>query len=288
MFSEHAYHMLGEHRVALLVGSSAVCGLLAVLAHQWYARKSLRDAWNSAGEGVVVLHTLPRGRRCPSISTYALKLETYLRMHDIPYQVDFSTPTGTKGKLPWITLNGVDVADTELIIRHLEATLGVARDPHLSREQKAQSTMLRVMLEEHFNWGRLSWRFLEDDLKGLREVQSFPLHYVVGLKLMKRRIKTSLQLQGIGRHTTAELHSFMREDMEALSVQLGSSPFLLGDEPSSVDCSAFGTLCQIAYNMPGSPYLAWLREDFPNLAAYTLRMKERFWPDWSQHLSCCV
>lgn len=46
-----------------------------------------REKWASAGKDVVVLHTVPRGNYCPSLSPFALKLETFLRMMDIKYQV---------------------------------------------------------------------------------------------------------------------------------------------------------------------------------------------------------
>ena len=36
---------------------------------------------------VVILHQLPRGKLTQSVSPFSLKLETYLRMADIPYQV---------------------------------------------------------------------------------------------------------------------------------------------------------------------------------------------------------
>ena len=35
----------------------------------------------------VILHQYQRGLRAPSLSPYALKLETWLRMANIPYQV---------------------------------------------------------------------------------------------------------------------------------------------------------------------------------------------------------
>lgn len=38
-------------------------------------------------QDVVLLHQLPRGRFTPTISPFSLKLETYLRMAKIPYQV---------------------------------------------------------------------------------------------------------------------------------------------------------------------------------------------------------
>lgn len=41
-----------------------------------------------AGKDVVVLHQLDRGRFTPSISPFPLKLETYMRITKIPYQVN--------------------------------------------------------------------------------------------------------------------------------------------------------------------------------------------------------
>ncbi len=35
------------------------------------------------------------------------------------YEVDFEEPMSTKGKCPWITVNGVDVADSQLAIEYL-------------------------------------------------------------------------------------------------------------------------------------------------------------------------
>jgi hypothetical protein len=38
----------------------------------------------------VVLHQLKRGKWTPCVSPFALKLETYLRMAGIPYQVNLT------------------------------------------------------------------------------------------------------------------------------------------------------------------------------------------------------
>lgn len=46
-----------------------------------------RRKWSEAGKDVVVLHMSRRGYSCPSLSPFVLKLETYLRMAEIPYQV---------------------------------------------------------------------------------------------------------------------------------------------------------------------------------------------------------
>ena len=46
-----------------------------------------RKKWNAVGKNVVVLHQIQRGKHTPSISPFPLKLETYLRMANIPYEV---------------------------------------------------------------------------------------------------------------------------------------------------------------------------------------------------------
>jgi hypothetical protein len=48
----------------------------------------MKKQGNNIGQDVVVLHQLDRGVFTPNISPFPLKLETYLRMANIPYQVD--------------------------------------------------------------------------------------------------------------------------------------------------------------------------------------------------------
>lgn len=42
----------------------------------------------------------------------------------------------------------------------------------------------------------------------------------------------------------------------------GEKAFLMGDEPSEVDCTVFGFLAQLKWNYPGSPYEAMLESRF--------------------------
>ncbi len=52
------------------------------------------ESKNSSSEIPVpnlVLHSFERGKTCPNISPFVLKLETYLRMAGIPYEVNILT-----------------------------------------------------------------------------------------------------------------------------------------------------------------------------------------------------
>lgn len=46
-----------------------------------------RRRWAAIGKDVVVLHVFPRGKLVPNMSNFGMKLETYLRMAQIPYEV---------------------------------------------------------------------------------------------------------------------------------------------------------------------------------------------------------
>ncbi len=39
------------------------------------------------------------------------------------YVPDFEVPQSSKGKSPWITVNGIDIADSQLAIEYLSKTL---------------------------------------------------------------------------------------------------------------------------------------------------------------------
>ena len=104
----------------------AILAAISFYALKWWfadqekwERKNLQIKWNSVGKDVVILHQFPRARYCPSPSPYPLKLETFLRAHNIKYINDFSTPMSEKQKSPWITFNGQNVADSQLAMEFL-------------------------------------------------------------------------------------------------------------------------------------------------------------------------
>ncbi|XP_037799430.1 failed axon connections homolog [Penaeus monodon] len=214
-----------------------------------------------------------------------MKLETYLRMAEIPYQVDFEEPLGPKGKSPWISLNGEEIGDSQLIIEMLGAKYGKDFSSHLSTEQLAIARSMRIMIEDHFLWCLAVWRFDID--AGQAFLNSIEAPYILRfvMTLFRRRIVGASRVQGMGRHSHEEVMEMGRKDLKALSLCLGVKPFLTGDRPAEVDCALFGFLAQVVWNSAGSPYLQMLESECTNLQAYCHRIKERFWPDWGQCLN---
>ena len=55
-----------------------------------------------------------------TISPFALKLETYLRMNKVNYEPIYTLRFSKKGQIPYIELNGEQIADSNIIISELE------------------------------------------------------------------------------------------------------------------------------------------------------------------------
>lgn len=75
----------------------------------------------------IKLFQFPRMFGVPNLSPFCCKLETWLRIARIPYEVvNTSDPRkAPKGKLPFIEDAGHRIGDTSLIVDHLVRTRGV-------------------------------------------------------------------------------------------------------------------------------------------------------------------
>ena len=111
-----------------------------------------REKWASVGKDVVVLHCFPRGNTCLSLTPFPLKLETYLRMNNIKYVTEFRHFVGPKGKTPWITFNGIDIADSQLAIEYLAKYFQIDMSHQLGNDERAIARAMRVLMEDHLYW----------------------------------------------------------------------------------------------------------------------------------------
>ncbi|XP_037088733.1 failed axon connections homolog [Pollicipes pollicipes] len=135
-------------RVGKVLLGAALLGI-GLKVYGRYRRYQRRQRWNQAGKDVVVLHQFERGTNCPSLSPFALKLETFLRMAGIKYVVDTDEPRGSRNKCPWITFNGQELSDSELIIDFLTQHFGKPLKEKLTPAEHAVGRAVQVMLDEH-------------------------------------------------------------------------------------------------------------------------------------------
>lgn len=241
---------------------------------------------------VVYLYQFTRCPTLPGISPFCLKVETWLRMTQLKYEnVDHKLKfKSKKGQLPFVELNGEEIADSDIIIRQLSKHFEKDVDAGLTTEQRSVSHAFCSMLNNHTGWVSRCWRyrhpgqFLKAAQMDVKRMLNSKLPKGVLQFFFKLAFKSNVQQtigHGLGRHTTEEILEFGKEDLKNLSQYLAEKPFFFGAEPHLLDCVAFAHLCQFIY-VPFEGIVEFMEQECPNLISFVDRMKECYWSDWDE------
>lgn len=185
-------------------------------------------------------------------SPFCAKVEAYLKIANLPYEVEASAMNlrkAPKGKLPYITDDGKTIADSSFILKYLNDKCGNAVDGHLSDVEKSIAHAFTKMIDENLYWVLLHGRWkLDHNIETLNSQFfssiPFPLNKIIASKARKDAL-LALHKHGMGRHTDDEIFEIGNRDLKALSDFLGSKKFFFGDKPSSLDATAYGILAQM-------------------------------------------
>lgn len=218
----------------------------------------------------------------PNVSPFCMKLETYLRMTNLPFQiVKVADPRKSpKGKFPFIKDKELVVSDSGLIIEYLKKQYGDPLDANLTSLQKAQAVMLQRTMEEHLYWIMVYSRWVDPVnwprvKKDFFAKSPFIVRHLVSEILRKKTIRT-LHEQGIGRHTPNEIEQMGLKDLEALHIILNSNTFFMGDEPTSIDACAYAFIANILQSPLTSKLTEYVKSK-TNFVDYCARMKQKYY-----------
>jgi len=227
----------------------------------------------------------PRMFSIPNLSPFCSKLETWLRITGLPYQV-VETPNprkAPKGKLPFIEDAGHRIGDTSLIIEHLVKSRGIDPDVHLDASQRAAALLVQRTLGEHYAFVLLYTHFIREE--GWRHTQANfdklpPLVRTLVARMVRARMRKIIWVQGLGRHTDEEIIESGLKDWRAVMRIMSDGPYFFGDEPCGADAIVFATLATTLLTPIESPIRDYLRSQ-PSCVAYAERMRNRFFPELS-------
>ncbi len=225
------------------------------------------------------------GRRfgLPDASPFVSKAEILLKLCDAPYQraiADFGM--APKGKIPFIGEDGQLLGDSTFIRFHLERKFGFDFDAGLTPQDRATAWAYEKMSEDHLYWGIVHsrWTVEENFDKGPRSFFDdvpAPLRPFI-IMMVRRSVRASLKGQGFGRHSKAEIEALSARDLDAISVFLGTKPWLMGDRLCGADAAVWsmvaGALCK-QFETP----IRDEAEKHPNLVAYRDRGMQRWFPE---------
>jgi len=219
-------------------------------------------------------------------------VENWLRMNGIQYEnVDHKMKyKSKKGQLPFIELNGKEIADSDIIIRELSKHFDKDLDFGLTEEQRNVSHAFESMLNNHTSWVVRWWRynnpqeFLDsaqlDIKKTLNSKLPNSLLNIIFKIGFKKNVRQAVG-HGLGRHTTEEIYDFGKDDLKAMSKFLDNKEYFFGKEPHLLDCVSFAHLTQFLY-IPFGGMKEWMETETPNLVALVDRIKDKHWSDWDQ------
>ncbi|GMS99839.1 hypothetical protein PENTCL1PPCAC_22014, partial [Pristionchus entomophagus] len=241
----------------------------------------------------VYLFTYPRCRRIPNISPWSLKMETWLRLARIPYTAiaTFSKGKSIKSSLPFVEVNGRQMADSAIIIETLKVEFGKSLDHSLSSDEVSRCRAITALVEEQMTPCLMV--LLLPDVEYLVSDEAWGPHLGRGLtgwfrrrrmeRRMRRQIASSVDIRGAGRHSYAELTDLIKEALDALSTLLGDRPYFTGASSSTIDATVFGHVACLVYApTPDGVLTDYVRITRPTIGKFIERMKETFWPDWEE------
>jgi glutathione S-transferase len=218
----------------------------------------------------------------PNASSFCLKLETYLRMVELPFESVYGIEMGKapKGKMPYIVDGDKTIGDSNFIIEYLKQTYGDRADAHLTPAERAISLAMRRLIEENLYWMMVHNRWMEPANWEITKEVFFkdlpPILKAIVPNIARNDTRKKLECHGMGKHSTDEIYAIGIADLLALSDFLSDKLFFFGDEPTSLDASAYGILA----NILGSPFDSPVKDrahQLTNIVAYRDRMRDRYY-----------
>ena len=204
-------------------------------------------------------------------------------MAEIDYQIVPVLPLGApKGKLPYIEDSGRSIGDSRFIITYLKSSYKDL-DKALNNAELAISVAMQRLLEEHLFWAALysRWQYTDENWQINKQAIFGGLPPVIKdivAHRTRRKIQRQIYGHGTGRHQPDEIFALGKQDIDALSATLDNKKYFLGDQPTTLDASAFGLLI----NIIGCPIESPLKEyglAKKNLIEYADRIKHEFYPN---------
>ncbi|CAD5220158.1 unnamed protein product [Bursaphelenchus okinawaensis] len=242
-------------------------------------------------EDCIYLVQFPRAGSAPTISSYSLKMETWLRMAGLTYKnvnSEFKHKS-EKGQVPFVELNGRQLCDTNFMIPELTRIFHVQLDENLSEKERADSVILESMIQDSLAWSALYFRSLDQSFLATKEgivghftgVKKYFLTMFL-IPYLQRMFRQRCAAQGIGRQSPTEVLEVTNKKLKALSVFLGNKKYLVGDKVTSIDATAFGHLSMIYYCPMNKEVKRYMESDCRNLVNYLNKLKQEYWSDWDE------
>lgn len=216
-----------------------------------------------------------------SESPACLKLMTWLRMAEVPYEpVPLKGPPKSKtGKAPyWIRDDGSMLDDSSTIIDEIVRLHDVRLDAERTPRERALMTLVQRTVEMHLYFAGMihRWRYHPVETREAYFKDSMPYAVRVPVaRLIRRNILKQAHAQGLGRRARDQVEAEALQDLHALEQILGDDDYFFGS-PGVTDAIVYGQL-ENARAVPIEGVVGDALRSNPRWTAYLDRITERYW-----------
>lgn len=218
-------------------------------------------------------------------SPFVYKLETWLRMANLPFQTVNKQPVALmeeapRGLVPYVDLDGERLDDSSIIIDRLKQLHNdPLDDARLSQSQHVQGRLIKSLCE-HDLYDILAYaRWIDGDYETYGEffLQEVPARErKAETDKFHRFLKERLHVWKLGRYDSDFVYESLRAHLGDISYLLGDGPFLFDDEPSTYDTTVFGIVASILHFPLPNPDVK-IANEYSNLVAYCDRIRAKYY-----------
>jgi glutathione S-transferase len=182
---------------------------------------------------------------------YGLKVATFLKLCKVDFRHEhvIDTAKAPRGQLPYLDDDGQIVGDSDAIIAHLTAKLGLAIDRGLSSAQRRTDLMLRRTLDDLY-WVMSYSRWYDDRFWPIFRDELLRTHATLTPEQLEAARKYNFQryhYQGISRYEPAAVYERGLCDLDALAGLVGDGPFVFGHQVHGADATVHGFIANIYF-----------------------------------------
>jgi hypothetical protein len=157
---------------------------------------------------------------------------------------EFGMKRSSQGMIPFISLNGYVVEDSQKCIEYLSKVFEKDLNANLTEEQKAVSRLVLKMCDDSLRWAVVLYRFWHN--KNGQKEMNLPL---LSFWYFRYRVYKSGLYTGYGLLSERELIESAQRDLKAINTLIGNKKFLFSDsQPCDTDFAIFGLTAQIKFN----------------------------------------
>lgn len=223
-----------------------------------------------------------------SLSPYVGKVEAYLRMNEIPYEVRLikgDLRESPKAMAPYIRHGDVLLADSTFILDYLANTYADTLKVKSNTDPKLDGIAVAVqrLCEDNLYYSGLWSRWIPP--KGWEKVRNlffkgipFPFSMFIPNRV-RQSVVDKLHKQGLGRHSEKDILKLTDKTLSALSAIIGSNKFITGDKPCPEDAIVFSILDNILRTRFEDDPVKPLAQKYSNLTSYLDNFEKVYFPE---------